>query len=84
MRNPFTGMTHIFYAVPLATHARLSIYNIRGRALRTLVADWVDAGYHSVVWDGRCDSGDRVAPGLYFIRLSASDSHRTTKIVLER
>lgn len=83
-RNPFTGMTHIFYAVPLATHARLSIYNIRGRALRTLVADWVDAGYHSVVWDGRSDSGDRVAPGLYFIRLSASDSHRTTKIVLER
>lgn len=82
--NPFTGMTHIFYAVPAATDTRLSIYNIRGQNVRTLIAARIEAGCHSAVWDGRSDSGIPVASGVYFIHLSALGSHRTAKVVLER
>lgn len=83
-KNPFTGMTHIFYALPEATETRLSIYNVSGRAVRTLVRGRVDAGYDSAVWDGNSDSGNPVASGVYFINLSASGVHQTAKVVLER
>ena len=82
--NPFTGMTHIFYAVPGACEARLTVYDVSGRAVRTLLRGRVRTGYNSAVWDGKSDSGEPVASGVYFIGLSASGVRRTAKVVLER
>lgn len=83
-KNPFTGMTHIFYWIPAGSDVRMSIYNVRGQIVRTLVNGHGEAGYHSCVWDGRSDSGSPAASGVYFIHLSASGIHRTTKAILER
>jgi flagellar hook assembly protein FlgD len=83
-RNPSTGMTHIIYSVPARTYVRLAVYNVRGRVVKTLVTDVADEGYNSAVWDGRSDSGSQVAPGVYFINLSALGVNRTRKIVLKR
>jgi flagellar hook assembly protein FlgD len=62
----------------------MSIYDVRGRMVKVLVDLRMDAGYHSAVWDGRSASGTHVAPGIYFVHLSASGAQRTAKVVLKR
>jgi hypothetical protein len=83
-KNPFTGMTHIFFCLPEPAETRLIIYDARGRTVRAVYSGFAEAGFGSALWDGRSDSGDRVAPGVYFISLSASGVHRTAKVVFER
>jgi flagellar hook assembly protein FlgD len=67
--NPFTVTTTIVYELPKAADVRLVVFDVAGRARRTLVTGRVDSGGHSVAWDGRDDAGRALAPGLYFIRL---------------
>jgi uncharacterized repeat protein (TIGR01451 family) len=66
--NPFNPTTTITYG--LATQARVSIaiYNINGSLVRTLVSEDKPAGWYTVNWDGRDQSGRAVASGVYFSR----------------
>lgn len=67
--NPFNPMTRIAFDVPRATHARLRVYDSRGRLMRTLVDAPVHAGTTAAWWDGTGADGSRAASGLYFYRL---------------
>jgi predicted GH43/DUF377 family glycosyl hydrolase len=67
--NPFNPMTRIAFETPRATHARLRVYDLRGRIVRTLVDARVEAGSHAAWWDGLYADGSRAASGLYFYRL---------------
>ncbi len=58
--------------MPVANHITLTIYNLFGQKVRTLIADQREAGYHKEIWNGRDDFGKRVASGVYFYRLSAA------------
>jgi flagellar hook assembly protein FlgD len=49
----------------------LTIYNIAGQTIRTLVDEPQLAGYHSILWDGCDASGNEVASGIYIYRFSA-------------
>ncbi|MFQ6115605.1 MAG: FlgD immunoglobulin-like domain containing protein, partial [bacterium] len=49
----------------------LEIYNLLGQKIRTLFEGPQNAGSHSVPWDGKNDSGESVASGIYIIRLTA-------------
>lgn len=69
--NPFNPQTMIQYQLPEASRVTLTIYNLFGQEVRTLVAGQREAGYHAEIWDGRDDFGKRVASGVYFYRLSA-------------
>jgi hypothetical protein len=71
--NPFNPATTIEYAVPEDTYARLDVYDMSGRKVRTLVDQQVTAGEHFVRWDARNDAGERVASGTYVYRLQAGD-----------
>ncbi len=86
--NPFNPVTTLRYHVPGASLVRLVIYDLTGRAVRTLEAGHRAAGWHAPVWDGTSDSGEPVASGLYFARLEARgeghDDTRTSRIVLIR
>ncbi len=81
-RNPFSGSTHIFFGVPGQMVVDLKVFDARGRCVRDLVDGPIEAGFHSVVWDGRASSAGRASPGVYFLRLSAGGAVRTAKIVL--
>lgn len=78
--NPFSASTTIRYQLAgnrqLETGnwqlVNLSVYDVRGRLVRSLVDEAQGAGYHSVVWDGRDQSGRAVGPGVYFYRLSVT------------
>jgi flagellar hook assembly protein FlgD len=52
-------------------HVTLSVFDVAGRRVRTLVDGWMRAGPHSSRWDGRDDGGRAVASGVYFARLEA-------------
>ncbi len=74
----------IVYCVPEAGHARLTIFDVTGRAVTTLVEESSAAGTFSVDWDG-CDRyGERVASGVYFASLETSKEVVTGKIMVVR
>jgi len=80
--NPFNPATSIEYTIPVRSHVRLSIFNILGREVTTLVDGERPAGAYVVEWDGRNQGGNSVATGVYFYRLVAEDFVETKKMIL--
>ena len=68
----------------LLDNVDLAIHDVRGARVRTLVSDRRAAGSHRVVWDGRDESGRRVAPGAYFFRLEVSGWRSAGKVIVLR
>jgi hypothetical protein len=77
--NPFNPSTDIAYSLPAPGHVTLTIYNVLGQNVRTLVDEFQDAGHKSVVWNGRDNSGSTVASGVYFYHLKAGEKFSATK-----
>ncbi len=82
--NPFNPITEIKYALPEECYVKLSIYNVLGQKVITLVNESQRAGYKIVRWDSRSQSGNEVVSGVYFYRLEAGDFVETKKMVLIR
>ena len=80
--NPFNPETVVPFAVPDAGDVKLSIYNILGQELRTLVNDNLVAGFHRVVWDGKDLQGRAMASGVYFVRMSSENFVDVRKMLL--
>ena len=82
--NPFNPQTTVHFALPVAGPVRLSIYDVAGRLVRTLVEAGMAAGGHEVAWDGRDASGCGVSSGSYFARLSFGGKVETMAMGLVR
>ena len=67
--NPFSSRTTITYAEAQEGPVEISVFNVEGRLVKTLMAQEGCPGTHRVVWDGRDERGKPVSPGLYFYRL---------------
>jgi hypothetical protein len=80
--NPFNPETQVRYDLPVSGHVKLSIFNVLGQRVRVLVDERQDAGHKSVIWDGRDNSGQEVASGIYFYKISAENYRKTKKMVL--
>lgn len=76
--------TSIQFALPQAGPVTLTIFDITGRAVRTLVRDERPAGLHAVDWDARDDEGRRVAAGVYLYQLVAGPTRLSQKLVVLR
>jgi len=79
--NPFNPMTTIRYALPEKSNVRLTIYNMLGKEVRTLVNGVEEAGYKSVIWDGLDQYGRSLSTGVYIYRIQAGDFTQTRKMV---
>jgi photosystem II stability/assembly factor-like uncharacterized protein len=77
--NPFNPVTKINYVLPVTNYVNLSIFNLLGELLTTLVDEKQNAGYHQVEWDA---SG--FASGVYYYRMDAGDYHDAKKMILLR
>jgi photosystem II stability/assembly factor-like uncharacterized protein len=83
--NPFSESTRISYFLPVSTSARLSVYDVSGREVARLFSEVVADGLHEFEWNGRDRLGNRVASGVYFLRLeSGGAGNDVRKIVLIR
>ncbi len=80
--NPFRTATELTAEVGEHAHARVRIYDATGRWVRTLFDGDASPGTLKVRWDGRRESGDRLATGVYFGRLEVGDAVATQRIVL--
>jgi len=80
--NPFNPATTISYTLATRSLVTLSVYNMLGQKVTTLVNEVVPAGEHQAEWDGANQSGNRVASGIYFYRLEAGDHSVVKKMVL--
>jgi len=79
--NPFNPMTTIRYALPEKANVRLTIYNMLGKEVRTLVNEVEEAGYKSVIWDGLDQYGRSLSTGVYIYRIQAGNFTQTRKMV---
>jgi hypothetical protein len=80
--NPFNPSTEISFALKADGNVRLSVFNVLGQQVRTLVDEYMVAGPHSITWDGRSDNGSPAASGIYFYRIQANDFVDTRKMTL--
>jgi len=80
--NPFNPATSIAFDLPRAGEARLEVFDVQGRHVRTLLDANLPAGAHAAVWDGRDERRRRVSSGVYFYRLSHASETRVRKMVL--
>ena len=75
--NPFNPTTTLSFAIPIDSEVSLSIYNLQGREVSTLIDANMEAGYHSIVWDA-----NSYASGVYFVKMMAGEYVNTQKLML--
>jgi hypothetical protein len=80
--NPFNSSTQISYTLPRSTHADLTIHDMLGRLVVTLVDEVQAAGRHVVTWDGRNRHGQDVGSGVYVYCLRAGGDSDTRRLLL--
>jgi hypothetical protein len=84
--NPFEPVTTIDFSLAAGGRVTVRVYDAAGRVVRTLVDAPLDAGPHTIVWDGTTDGGTRAASGVYFVRMRSANLEgsfaRTRKLVL--
>ena len=80
--NPSHANVTFSLNLTAGTHVSLSIYDIRGRLVAALLDKGLDAGSHTIMWDGRDLQGKPVGPGIYFCRMGRGREFSTSKILL--
>ena len=80
--NPFNVSTTIKYSVPQKNHISLSIYNLLGQHVRTLMDEIKPPGVYSIKWNGKDENGIAVATGFYFYQLKAGNYIETKGMLL--
>ncbi len=82
--NPFNPHTTIDFAVDRPQRVTVSVFDMGGRWISTLVDRRFEAGSHSLVWDGKDATGRVVSSGTYLVRLVAENVTKSQKIMLLR
>lgn len=82
--NPFSPSTRIAFDLEQGSQVDLSIYDVVGRRVRTLVEGSLGAGPHTVTWDGRSQDGTRAAAGIYRYVLRTPDGRVARSMLLIR
>jgi len=79
-----SGTTSIALVLPEPGLVTLTVYNILGQRVRSLVRGYMTEGTYRVVWDGRDNSGADVSSGLYLCRLEINGKSKSRKLILLR
>jgi hypothetical protein len=82
--NPHAGTATIAFALAAPARARVELYDLAGRRVRTLLDEPRGVGFHAVPWDGRDERGEVAAAGVLFCRLSAGDQRRQVTLLRVR
>jgi hypothetical protein len=80
--NPFNPVTTLRYDLTEDAFVNITIYDMMGRVVKTLVNNQQNAGFKSVIWDATNDAGSPVSAGLYLYTIQAGAFRQTKKMVL--
>ena len=80
--NPFKGTTEIGFAVASETNVNLSVYDVSGKLVRTLVNKKLVPGEYTATWDGKDNNGHSVKSGVYFVKMTAGKFSASRKLML--
>ncbi len=75
--NPFNSKTAIEFELPEDTKVEITVYNVLGQRVETLVDDYLNAGQHSVIWDA-----SNYSSGIYFYKLTTNNKTLTKRMTL--
>jgi hypothetical protein len=80
--NPFNPVTTLNYDLPENELVNITIYDMMGRVVNTLINDQQTAGYKSIQWNATNNTGQSVSTGLYLYTIEAGKFRQTKKMVL--
>jgi len=80
--NPFNPTTQIKYDLPEDALVSITIYDIMGRSIRSLVNSQQTAGYRSIQWNATNNLGEPVSAGMYIYTIQAGEFRQVRKMVL--
>ena len=79
--NPFNPITSIPFDIIKNDNIRLSIYNVKGEMIRTLINSNLNPGSYEIRWNGKSDSGVISSAGMYFVELKGTNFRQTSKMI---
>jgi hypothetical protein len=82
--NPMRNGTAFAYSVERVSPVRVTVFDVVGRRVRTLVEGVSSAGVNRVTWDARDDAGRPVGSGVYFVRFASDGGHATERLTAIR
>ncbi len=82
--NPFNPVTEIKYQLDKTSQVRITIFDLLGKEVATLVNKKQDAGTYTVIWDGRDRNGKTVASGVYLYQMKTNKYSNTKKLIYIR
>jgi len=82
--NPFSNETRIYFNIEKANKIELSIYNIYGQRIKTLLNKTLKKGEHFVDWNGSDNHGNIVSDGIYFYTLKINKKRISKKLIYIR
>jgi hypothetical protein len=79
--NPFNPITTLKYSLPSRVKVRLTIYDMMGEVVKTLIEEYQNPGYKSVQWDATNNRGYPVSAGVYLCNIEAGNFRQTKKMI---
>ncbi len=80
--NPFNPETEIRFSIPRTADVKLTVFNILGQKVRSLVNARMEPGYYKARWDGRNNAGVKVSSGIYIYRFESAGFVKDMKMIL--
>ncbi len=80
--NPFNSSTAIKFALPVSKDVSITVFDLSGHLVKTLVSGEFEAGFHSAVWNGTADDGCAVGSGVYLCRMIAGEYSAVRRVML--
>jgi len=82
--NPFNPSTTIRYSIAEVGNVKISVYNIKGQLVRSLVNDPKETGHHTVIWNGDDNVAKKVSSGIYFYKMETKSGSDVKKMLLHK
>jgi hypothetical protein len=82
--NPLTTGTTIRFSLPASAQVSLEVFNVLGQKVNTLADGKLDAGYHTIKWNGTDRNGAKLASGVYIYQLRTMDKTLTKRMTILR
>ena len=80
--NPFNPITTLRYDLPENSYVNVTVYDMLGRQVKSLINQTQEAGYKSVLWNATNNYGKPVSAGVYLYQIQAGEFVQTKKMVL--